>query len=292
MGVLITFGLMSNGNEITAMKACGISIYRLLAPIVAVALALAALQFGVGQSWLPRFNREQDALRARIKGQPARTYQQPERHWVMGKRNDIFYFQYFDPANNQFSNLSVYDFDPRSFELTRRIHARLAYWDRDLHAWVFESGWVRDFAGPQVTRYQPFAIASFSRVRERPAYFKADARVSTQMNYQELSRYVRDLRRGGYNVSRLTVQLDKKISYPVITLIMALLAFPFALSAGRRGTVAGIVAAIAVAIVYWVGSGFLAALGGLGQIPPAAAAWAPDLLFLIVGVYLLLRVPT
>ncbi len=292
VGVLITFGLMSNGNEITAMKACGISVYRLLAPIVAVALALAALQFGVGQSWLPRFNREQDALRARIKGQPARTYQQPERHWVMGKRNDIFYFQYFDPATNQFSNLSIYDFNPRTFELTRRIHARLAYWDRDLHAWVFESGWLRDFSGPQVTRYQPFAIASFSRVRERPAYFKADTRVSTQMNYQELSRYVRDLRRGGYNVSRLTVQLDKKIAYPVITLIMALLAFPFALSAGRRGTVAGIVAAIAVAIVYWVGSGFLAALGGLGQIPPAAAAWAPDLLFLIAGVYLLLRVPT
>ncbi|MGH9508165.1 MAG: LptF/LptG family permease, partial [Terriglobales bacterium] len=74
--------------------------------------------------------------------------------------------------------------------------------------------------------------------------------------------------------------------------IMALLAFPFALSAGRRGPVAGIVAAIVVAIVYWVGSGFLAALGGLGQIPPAAAAWAPDALFFLAGVYLLLRVPT
>ncbi len=292
VGVLITFGLMSNANEITAMKACGISIYRLLAPVAVVALGLAALQFGFGQSWLPRFNREQDALRARIKGQPARTFQQPERHWVMGQGNDIFYFQYFDPADAQFNNVSVYDFDPNRFQLTRRIHARLAYWDRNLRAWVFESGWVRDFRGATVTRYQPFAIASFARVREGPAYFTADAQVSTQMNYQELNRYVRGLRRAGYDVSRLTVQLDQKVAYPVITLIMVLLAFPFALSAGRRGTVAGIVAAVGVAIVYWVGSGFLAALGGLGQIPPAAAAWAPDALFLVAGVYLLLRVPT
>lgn len=292
VGVLITFGLMSNANEITAMKACGISIYRLLAPIAGVALALALLQFGFGQSWLPRFNRQQNALRAEIKGQPARTFQQPEHRWVMGQRHDIFYFQYFDPANSQFSNLSIYDYNPRTFQLTRRIHARLAYWDTRLSAWVFESGWVRDFAGPQVTSYQPFSVASFAGVRETPAYFKTGAPESAQMSYAELSRYVHDLRRGGYDVSRLTVELDKKIAYPVITLIMALLAFPFALSAGRRGTVTGIVAAIVVAIVYWVSSGFLAALGGLGEIPPAAAAWAPDLLFFIAGVYLLLRVPT
>lgn len=292
VGVLITFGLMSNANEITAMKACGISIYRLLAPIAGVALALALLQFGFGQSWLPRFNRQQNALRAEIKGQPARTFQQPERRWVMGQQHDIFYFQYFDPANSQFSNLSIYDYNPRSFQLTRRIHARLAYWDTRLRAWVFESGWVRDFHGSQVTGYHPFSVASFAGVRETPAYFKTGAPESAQMSYAELSRYVHDLRRGGYDVSRLSVELDKKIAYPVITLIMALLAFPFALSAGRRGTVTGIVAAIVVAIVYWVSSGFLAALGGLGQIPPAAAAWAPDLLFFVAGVYLLLRVPT
>lgn len=292
VGVLITFGLMCNANEITAMKTCGISIYRLLAPIAVVAVVLALLQFGVGQRWLPRFNRRQEALRAEIKGQPARTFQQPEHRWVMGQHHDIYYFQYFDPANSQFSNLSVFSYNPATFQLTRRIHARLAYWDSHLRAWIFESGWVRDFDGSQATRFQAFSIASFTGLGETPAYFKTGARQSTQMSYAELSRYVHDLRRGGYDVSRLTVELDQKIAYPVITLIMALLAFPFALSAGRRGTVAGIVAAIVVAIVYWVSSGFLAALGGLGQIPPAAAAWAPDALFFLAGVYLLLRVPT
>lgn len=292
VGVLVTFGLMSKSNEITAMKACGISIYRLLAPVAVVALIFAALQFGLDQSFLPAFNRRQDALRAVIKGRPAQTFERPERKWIFGQHNDIFYFQYFDPVHNEFGNVSVFDFDPQTFRLTHHIHARYAHWDSQLRAWIFAAGWERDLDGIAVRRYQPFQVASFAPITETPEYFKTDARESTQMSYEELSRYVGDLKRGGYDVSRLTVALDKKIAYPLITLIMAMLAFPFALSVGRRGTVTGIALAIGVAILYWVSAGFLEALGNLDQIPAAMAAWFPDLLFLVAGLYLLLRVPT
>ncbi len=292
VGVLVTFGLMSKANEITAMKACGISIYRLLIPVVAVALLFAAAQFGLDQSFLPAFNRRQDALRAAIKGRPAQTFERPERKWVYGQEHDIFYFQYFDPVRDEFSNVSIWSFDPATFRLRRHIYARDAHWDRRLQAWVFESGWERELSGIGVSRFQTFNIASFSGIAERPDYFKTEARESAQMNYEELAEYVQDLKRGGYDVSRLAVQLNKKISYPLITLIMALLAFPFALSVGRRGTVTGIAVAIGVAILYWLSSGFLEALGNLDQIPAAMAAWTPDLMFLIAGLYFLLRVPT
>lgn len=292
VGVLVTFGLMSKANEITAMKACGISIYRLAVPVAVVAAVFAGLQFGLDQSFLPGFNRRQDALRAVIKGRPAQTFEQPERKWIFGQNNDIFYFQYFDPVRNEFSNVSIFSFDPQSFQLNRRVYARFAHWDPRLRAWIFEAGWVRDMHGIAVTNYQPFQVASFHRITETPEYFKTDARESTQMSYEELHRYVKDLKRGGYDVSRLTVQLNKKIAYPLITLIMAILAFPFALSVGRRGAVTGIALAIGVAILYWVSSGFMEALGNLDQVPAAMAAWFPDLLFLIAGIYILLRVPT
>ena len=73
---------------------------------------------------------------------------------------------------------------------------------------------------------------------------------------------------------------------------MALLAFPFALTVGRRGTVAGITVAILVAIAYWSSASLLEALGNLNQLPAQVAAWTPDVLFFGLGMYLLLRVPT
>lgn len=292
VAALVTVGLMSKANEITAMKACGLSVYRLAAPVVAAAALLAALQFTVDQSFLPNFNRRQEALRAEIKGRPPQTFQSPERRWVYGEDNDIFYFQYYDPYHDEFGNLSIFRIDPATFRLTRRVYARSARWDPRLRAWVFEAGWVRDFDGLASARFQRFQIASFPRLRETPAYFKTDARESAQMSYDELAGYIRGLRRAGYDVGRLSVELDSKLAYPAITLIMALLAFPFALSVGRRGAVAGVAAAIGVGIVYWVSAGLAQALGNLDQIPPAAAAWAPDVLFLAAALYLLLRVPT
>jgi len=112
------------------------------------------------------------------------------------------------------------------------------------------------------------------------------------MTYAELSRYVSTLRHSGYYVARLNITLAKKIAYPLITVIMALLAFPFALSVGRRGTVAGISVGVAVAIAYWSTASLLEALGNLNQLPPQVAAWTPDVLFLGAGLWLLLRVPT
>ena len=91
---------------------------------------------------------------------------------------------------------------------------------------------------------------------------------------------------------RLRVQLNHKLAYPLITLVMAVLAVPFALSAGRSGSLAGVGIAIGVAVAYWVVSSTLEALGYVNALPAVLAAWSPDLLFALAGGYLLLRTPT
>jgi len=93
-------------------------------------------------------------------------------------------------------------------------------------------------------------------------------------------------------VVRLRVQLQKKIAFPLITLVMAVLAVPFSLSAGRRGALTGVALAIAIAAVYWMAAGLFEALGNVGTLPAALAAWSPDILFALGGGYLILKVPT
>jgi lipopolysaccharide export LptBFGC system permease protein LptF len=112
------------------------------------------------------------------------------------------------------------------------------------------------------------------------------------MSYGELSRYISDLRQSGFDTKRLSVQLNKKIAYPLITLIMAILAIPFALSMGKKGSLAGIATAIGLAITYWVVALLFEAMGNVNTLPPLLAAWTPDILFGIAGTYLLLRTPT
>ena len=112
------------------------------------------------------------------------------------------------------------------------------------------------------------------------------------MSYEELRRYIYDLEQSGFDVVRLRVQLQKKIAYPLITFVMAVLAIPFALSAGKRSALTGVATAIGIGLVYWMISGLFEAMGNFSQLPPTVAAWSPDLVFGFIGGYLILRMPT
>jgi LPS export ABC transporter permease LptG/LPS export ABC transporter permease LptF len=298
VAVLITFGAFSRTSELTAMKATGISLYRIAAPVLVVALALSVALFAFDETYLPGANRRQEALRAEIKGKPAQTFLRPDRKWMSGQTlgnkepTRIFYYQFFDPDKNAFANLTVFEFQPGSFTLTRRIFATSARWDDSVGRWVFENGWQRTFSGEVTSSYQPFTINTFPEIREQPSYFKKEDRQSQEMSYSELSAYTRDLKQSGFDTTRLRVQLNTKIAYPLMALVMAILAVPFALSTGKRGGLAGMGAGIGVAIGYWVIAAVFENLGNVNSLPSILAAWSPDILFAMVGTYLLLRVPT
>ncbi len=244
------------------------------------------------QFYLPHANKRQDALRNEIKGKPPQTYLRPDRKWIFGQHSDIYYYEFFDADANRFGSISVFEFDPRTFELTRRIYATRAHWSDTLRKWVFEQGWVRSFRGSAIEDYQPFDVETFAELREPPNYFKKEVKQSSEMNYEELKNYIHDLQQSGFDVVKLRVQLQKKFAFPLITFVMAVLAVPFALSAGRRGALAGVATAVGIAVIYFVVSALFEAMGNTSLLPPALAAWSPDVLFALAGGYLILKVPT
>ena len=297
IAALVVFGVLNRNSEIIAIKATGISLYRLVIPIVSIAICLAVALFLFDQYYLPQANRRQEALRSVIKGRPPQTYLHPEQKWIFGQPRAgeparIFYYQFFDPDQEEFANVSVFEFDPSTFALTRRIFAARAAWDGDARTWRFENGWVRDIDGANVTGYREFLKTAFPEIHEPPNYFEKEALESQEMNFGQLDRYIRELRQSGFDTMRLRVALWHKLSYPLITVVMALLAVPFALSMGRRGSLAGVAAAIGVALAYWVIDGLFSAMGNVNYLPSMMAAWSADVLFGLAGGYLLLRTPT
>jgi LPS export ABC transporter permease LptF/LPS export ABC transporter permease LptG len=298
LAVLITFGSLNRTSELTAMKATGISLYRVVVPVVLLAALLAVALFAFDETYLPDANRRQEALRAEIKGKPAQTFLRPDRKWISGQsgRPDeasrIFYYQFFDADRDTFANLTVFEFNPQTFNLERRIFASTVHWDPSVSRWIFDNGWQRTFAGDAIAAYQPFTVSTFPDIRELPAYFKKEDKPSQEMSYVELQRYIVDLKQSGFNTVALSVQLQRKLADPVITLIMAMLGVPFAVSMGRRGGLSGIAVAVVLAMVYIGTAALFSAMGDVDTLPPLLAAWSPDLLFGFAGAYLLLRTPT
>jgi LPS export ABC transporter permease LptF/LPS export ABC transporter permease LptG len=292
LAVLITFGLLEKSSELTAMKATGFSIYRATLPVIVLSGIFASGLFVFDQLYIPHTNREQEILRNEIKGKPAQTYLQADRKWIFGQNNQIYYYRVFDPDQNIFGGISVFEFDPNTFQLTRRIQAEHAYWEPRLQKWVFERGWVRDLKGPSIQDYRTFDVKTFDDLREDPGYFKKEVKQSSEMNYDELRSYIEDLQQSGFDTIRLKVQLQKKIAFPLITLVMAVLAIPFAASGRRGGALVGVAVALGIAVVYWVTAGLFEAMGDANQLPAMIAAWAPDFIFALAGGYMLLRVPT
>ena len=295
IAVLVTFGVLNRNNELIAMKATGISLYRLVVPIVSISAVLAVGLYLFGEFYLPQFNRRQEADRNIIKGRPAQTVLHPEQKWIFGdprtgEPGRIFYYQFFDSAHNEFANISVFEFDPSTFSLTRRIFAARATWDPARSTWRFEDGWVRDFDG--TIQYREFRNTTFAEIHEEPGYFTKEAIQAQEMNFGQLKRYIADLGQSGFDTMRLRVALWHKLAYPLTSIVMAVLAIPFALSMGRRSSLSGIAVAIAVALAYQVTDGLFGAMGNVAYLPAMLAAWSPDILFGLMGGYLLLRTPT
>ncbi|HXN52374.1 MAG TPA: LPS export ABC transporter permease LptF [Candidatus Acidoferrum sp.] len=291
VAILVTLGVMSKNNEIVACKASGISLYRLAIPLLFAGLALAASMFVLDYTFLPYANQRQDALRNQIKGKPPQTYRQPER-WIFGENSKMYNYDLFDPTQNLFGGLTVLEIDPVTFEIHRRVFAARAKWSEAQKLWLLESGWLREFSAGTIVRYERFNVKDLPELTEPPSYFNREVLPAIQMSWPQLRRYIDDLHRAGFDVSALTVQWHRKLAFPLIAPVSMLLAFPFAFLVGTRGAIGGVAIGIAIGIVYWLGAELLAAMGGVGQLPPLLAGWSPDIIFFFLGLYFFFKMPT
>jgi len=292
VAVLVTLGIMSKSNEIVAIKASGMSLYRLAVPLLLAGMALAAIMVVLDDTYLPYANQRQDALRNLIKGRPPQTYTRPQR-WIFGEDYKIYNYDVFLPAQNLFGGLSVLEIDPATFQLRRRVFATRARWSESQRVWVLEGGWVRDFSDGTIVRYDQLPpVTSLPELTEPPGYFNREVRQAFQMSWRELSAYIDGLHNAGFDVAGLTVQWQKKIAYPLMAPVSMLLAIPFAFLVGTRGAIGGIALGVAIGITYWAMAALLEAMGGVGQLPPLLAGWSPDIIFFFLGLYFFFKMPT
>jgi LPS export ABC transporter permease LptF/LPS export ABC transporter permease LptG len=302
VATLVTIGVMTKNSELLVMRACGISLYRSAAPLLVFGVVASGVLFLMQERVLAKANREADRLERAIRHWPPAT-SALNRRWVIGTTGDVYHYDMFDQTTNRFSNLIVFGLDEDSWRLRTVTRARDAAIvgsrgvEGEPAAWKGRQGWVREIsAAPRsgtakaAVRYVPFDERELRL--EPPSYFKTDEPLAELMTFRELREYIDRLNASGANVVPLVVELQRKIAFPLVTVIMTLIAVPFAVTTGRRGAMYGVGVGIVLAIIYWVAMSLLAAIGKGGLLPPVLAAWAPNLLFSAAAVYGLLTVRT
>jgi LPS export ABC transporter permease LptF/LPS export ABC transporter permease LptG len=293
VATLVSLAVLAKNNEVIALKASGISLYRLVLPLLLAGMLVSGGLFVLDDTYLPYANQRQDALRNRIKGRPAQTYFEPARQWIFGENSKIYNYELFDPDRQLFGGLNVFELDPDTFQMRRRIFATRATWEPTESLWILTGGWVRDFGSDgQVVRYEPFKATTLPELTEPPGYFRREVRQSFQMNWRQLGEYIHGLGQAGFDTARLSVQWHKKFAFPLIAAIIVFLGAPFAFLVGTRGAVGGLAIAVGIGVIYWSSAALLEAMGSAGQLPPLLAAWGPDLIFGFLGAYFFLRMPT
>jgi len=292
VAVLANLGMLSKQNEVTAFRACGVSLFRLSMPILVVSVLLSGGLFAFDYYYLPAANKRQDKLRDQIKGKPAQTYYRPDRKWTMGKGFRIYYYAYFDPVKKEMGEANVYELDPGTFQMVRQIRAAHAHWNPSAKTWVFENGWLNDIRN-NISSRTDFEATTFRELTEDPSYFLQENSKDTQMNFVELDRYIRELQQSGYGYDTMKLEMEiqfyRKFSMPLFALIMAMIAVPFGFLVGNRGAMTGIGVGIAIALSYIATSKLFEKIGEINELQPAVAAWGPDVIFGLAGLYFLMR---
>jgi lipopolysaccharide export system permease protein len=286
LATLLTLGTLSRHSEITAMKAGGVSLYRLTFPLFLIVILISLCAFLGNEYLVPLANQKNRQLvSVRLKKEPSSFF----KNYKIWYRSDhhVFNIQLLDSKQKALKGFTLYEFDDR-FRCVQRIDAKEAKWIDE--KWKLYDGAVRHFDEGGSIQTTPFEQLDFP-LPETWASFQGIERQSVEMSYTELRNYVQRIQSAGYDATRYLVDLYAKLSYPFLNLIMILIGVPFALKTGRSGGVAlSIGISIMIGFAYGVTFYVFLSFGKSGVLNPFLSSWIPTILFGLAGIFTLMSI--
>jgi LPS export ABC transporter permease LptF/LPS export ABC transporter permease LptG len=287
--VLLTFSLMSKNNEVTAVQVSGISLLRLALPAIFLGLFLSLAAFFIQENVLPEANRQSARMLDIIHKRKSYADIEFARNWVLGRENQIYFYNFFEKKRQRFVNFNILYMD-QDFSLERRVSAGAAFWSGE-HTLRLRDGFVRSFKGGFPTDQQFFKEMPLTIAEDRQ-FFIQKIKFSGAMNSSELKEYIRYLQKNHSDPMRYQAQLYYNYAFPFSCLVMVFIAIPFSFLMGNRGALFGIGIAVGVSMVYWGALGIFSALGATGSMSPLLAAFAPLVIFSLISAVLFFKIKT
>ncbi len=286
--MVLTLGGFGRTNELTAMRACGVSIWKIVRPLMVLIALLAALLLLLNELIVPwNTHNLNNLLEVKLKGKAKTELTRNEIWYRVDSR--IVSIKVAHPAQQTLEGIRVYTFDGQH-RIIERIDAPRATFANG--RWNAENALVRFFDGTTGDLKKTVQEKSSAlELGKAPEDFLARDTINSELTFSQLRTMTRKLESEGYDATHQRVDMHSRLASPVTCLIMGFLGIPFALQRGRNSNIAlGIGISLAIGVCYFILQSLLRAFGYSGALPPFIAAWAANLVFLLLGIWLLLNV--
>jgi lipopolysaccharide export system permease protein len=288
ISVVVMFSFMKKNNEMTALKACGISVFRLSLPVLFASIGLSIAVFLFSELAVPyASSKSNDIWDRNVSKRDQGRFYGRNRIWYKGT-NSIYWIRHFDGKRMVMEDPAFYFFDD-SFHLIKRIDAQKAIWVGD--RWRVQEGIIQKMGDEGVYNLSRFKEIDL-RLKETPESFLRTVKLPEEMSYWELKRYAEKIAIEGYDDTRFLVDMNVKLAFPLLSFVMVLVGIPITLGLKRRGAPLAVSLGIAACFLYYLIFGLAQSLGYSGVLPPVLSAWLASLAFLFFGSYLMMRLQT
>lgn len=287
LSTLLTLGMMARYNELTALKSSGLSLFKIVSPLVILSLLMGAALILANEVVISPASFQAEQLKeVGIKKKERRSFFRKDQLWYHNG-NNIYYVKRFDPDKDLLQEVTILTFDAQ-FALRSRLDAAWAQWHSgNWHFYHVSEKTFKDGKVLQAALHSERIIA----LPETPETFKTVEKKAEEMSFLELRNLATNLEKQGYEATRYRVDMYAKLSFPLTTVIMVFVGIPFALKTGQsKGIALGIGISLFISFLYWATFSLSVALGHAGAVPPFLAAWFAHLLFIMGGAWLFLNI--
>ncbi len=280
---LFSVGQMARQNELIAIKAVGVSLYRILLPLLLFSSIISIFAFGFGENVVPTANQKKTEIES--------TYLEPNRERRATQASNVFwrdrinrrvFISQFDNATKIAQKVSIQQYHGN--QIVERLDAPKMQWQDS--TWTLLNGYKRQF-NDDAEEAIPFEMLNDYGIDITPEKI-LQARVQPEdMSYSELAFFIEEVKRNGGNPNRWLVDLYFKTSIPFANFIMVLFGAPLASNKKRSGAIFGVLISLFISFIYYGFNKFIQTLGQSGNVEPLLAAWLANAVFLAVGIWLL-----
>ncbi len=283
LAALISIGILARRNEILAMKASGISLYRIAAPFLVFSFLLSVAHIYYNEVIFANANKKRvEMSEYTIKKRPAREKNSVRNIYRQVNKNFFYTIASYNASTMEGRDIRLYRSDQdRLIELITA--ARIDYGSK---GWVLHDGIKRIFEDSTET-FDEFDSMTVSYIKEKPSDFEVPLGQPEDMSYSELSHYIKMMKRTGGPYQREMVDLRLKISYPFASFIVILICVPIASNPKRGGIAISVAVGTGIALLYFVCFKITQSFGYNERLTPDVAAWMINIIFLVAGLLIM-----
>lgn len=286
---LFTTGKLASNNELTAMKAGGMSIYRYMFPLITTAFLVSCVSVYFNGWVVPYANQQKFSIERRYLNKNVESTARTNIYLQDGMKR-IVYIAYYDRASNVGTRTSIQEFSDSSLiSIAQRWDGLQFTYDSATSTWSMGIGKQRIMtpAGEQVI---PFNTYVFRDLTFTPKDIVKKVERPEEMNYTELGEFIVRQQSSGNDTARWMVDYHNKVAFPFASVIVVLFGIPFSFGKRKGGIALQVGISAAVVFIYMVFMKISNVFGYNGDLNPLLTAWLANIIFFTAGVVNILRV--